>query len=291
GAARHRPRQRGPVPVPLRRANGHVRDRGCADAPVRPGRTRPRSPPGRPGRSHGMTSPARATASCTRCGRAAHGLRRWHPRLCGPVLARFRDGRRAGRAAVPRPGFDVPNDPAPPPETERPSRSPWRTTQRRNRQMSTVMRRKRDAESVSPFDWMDRVFDAWMRSFPLREPFGFAWDRLGDGLIRVDEYRDGDTWVIRAELPGIDPDEDLEITVADGVLRIDAERRIEDRAEEEGYVRRELRYGSMSRTLPLPDGVTESDISATYRDGILEIRVRAPQRVVVEPTKIKVKKG
>src|SRR5690606_11531620 len=103
--------------------------------------------------------------------------------------------------------------------------------------MSTVMRRKRDAEIVSPFDWMDRVFDEWMRSFPLREPFGFAWDRLGDGLIRVDEYRDGDTWVIRAELPGIDPDADLEITVADSVLRIDAERRIEDRAEEEGYVR------------------------------------------------------
>src|SRR5690606_41541806 len=106
--------------------------------------------------------------------------------------------------------------------------------------MSTVMRRKRDAEIVSPFDWMDRVFDEWMRSFPLREPFGFAWDRLGDGLIRGDEYRDGDTWVSRAELPGVDPDEDLEDTVAAGVRRNDAESRDEGRAAEAREARRAL---------------------------------------------------
>jgi HSP20 family protein len=83
--------------------------------------------------------------------------------------------------------------------------------------------------------------------------------------------------VVRAELPGIDPDEDVELTVTDGMLHIEAERREEEETEDKGYVRRELRYGSFSRSLPLPEGATEADITATYKDGILEIRVPAPQ--------------
>jgi HSP20 family protein len=47
----------------------------------------------------------------------------------------------------------------------------------------------------------------------------------------------------------------------------------------------------MSRTLPLPEGVSESDIAATYKDGILEIRVPVPERTQAEPTKIEIKKG
>ena len=88
--------------------------------------------------------------------------------------------------------------------------------------------------------------------------------------------------MVRAELPGIDPDKDVELTVSDGMLRIDAERREEEKTEEKGYVRQELRYGSFARTLPLPMGVTESDITASYKDGILEVRIPAP---APEPTK------
>jgi len=57
------------------------------------------------------------------------------------------------------------------------------------------------------------------------------------------------------------------------MLRIEAERREEEETEEKGYVRHELSYGSFTRTLPLPEGVTESDITASYKDGILEIRI------------------
>ncbi|HLU54824.1 MAG TPA: Hsp20/alpha crystallin family protein [Pseudonocardia sp.] len=157
--------------------------------------------------------------------------------------------------------------------------------------MGSLIRRDRGADAAGRFNRMDRIFDEWMRSFPMRRPFGFAWDWPGEDLIRVDEYRDGDTEVIRAELPGIDPERDVELTVADGMLRINAERRIEDRTEDKGYLRHELRYGSMSRTLPLPDGVNESDIKATYKDGILEIRIPVPQRAETPPTKIKVKRA
>lgn len=98
----------------------------------------------------------------------------------------------------------------------------------------------------------------------------------GNDLIRVDEFHEDGDLVIRAELPGVDPDEDVELTVSDGMLRIEAERHEEERTEEKGYLRRELRYGSFARTLPLPEGVSESDIAASYADGILEIRIPAP---------------
>ena len=66
-------------------------------------------------------------------------------------------------------------------------------------------------------------------------------------------------------------------------------RRVEEKTEDKGYTRQELRYGSFSRTLPLPEGASESNIKATYKDGILEIRVpvseppaaAAPTRVAV----------
>jgi HSP20 family protein len=157
--------------------------------------------------------------------------------------------------------------------------------------MSGLIRRERTGDVTGRFNRMDRLFEEWMRSLPTRRPFGFAWDWPGEELIRVDEFREGNTEVIRAELPGIDPDRDVDLTVAEGMLRITAERRHEESTEEKGFRRRELRYGSMTRTLPLPDGVTESDISATYKDGILEIRVPVPERTDTEPTKIQIRKG
>ncbi len=154
--------------------------------------------------------------------------------------------------------------------------------------MSSMQRR----ESMSPVGRLDRLFDEWMRTFPLRRPFGMSWDVPGEELIRVDEFRDGDTQVIRAELPGIDPARDVDLTVSEGMLHIRAERRVEEDRQDKGYTRHELRYGSMTRTLPLPEGASDSDIKASYRDGILEIRVPVPQQPrSAEPTKIAITKG
>jgi HSP20 family protein len=111
-------------------------------------------------------------------------------------------------------------------------------------------------------------------------PFPRLWE--AEDLIRVEEYRQDGALVVRAELPGIDSDKDVELTVSDGMLHIRAERREEERQEEKGYLRQELRYGSLARSLPLPDGVTESDITATCKSGILEVRIREPKR---EPTR------
>jgi HSP20 family protein len=129
----------------------------------------------------------------------------------------------------------------------------------------------------SPWNRLDRLFDEWMRMQPMRRLLGA--ETPGEEIIRVDEYRDDDVQVIRAELPGIDPDKDVELTVTNGMLRINAERRTEEQTEEKGVIRREMRYGSFTRSLPLAEGATDDDIDASYKNGVLEIRVPVAQPV------------
>ncbi len=143
--------------------------------------------------------------------------------------------------------------------------------------MAGLMRREPRGEVGDFFGHFDRMFDEWARMMPFRSvPFA-RWPEA-DGMIHVEEFHDDGTLVVRADLPGIDPEKDLELTVADGMLHIEAERREEEKKEDKGYLRRELRYGSLSRTLPLPVGMTESDIKATYKAGILEIRIPEPKQ-------------
>ncbi len=147
--------------------------------------------------------------------------------------------------------------------------------------MPGLMRREPRGEAPDVFSRFDRMFEEWARMMPFR-PMAFPrWWRVED-LIQVEEYREDGTLVIRADLPGIDPDKDVELTVSNGMLHIEAERREEEKREEKGYVRQEVRYGSLSRSLPLPAGVTEADITATYKAGVLEIRIPEPER---EPAK------
>jgi HSP20 family molecular chaperone IbpA len=88
--------------------------------------------------------------------------------------------------------------------------------------------------------------------------------------VRVEDFvRDG-KYVIRAELPGIDPDKDLEVTVADGILTINAERR----EELTDSRRSEFHYGTFSRSVTLPARADAEHLEAMYGRGILEVTVR-----------------
>jgi HSP20 family protein len=139
-----------------------------------------------------------------------------------------------------------------------------------------LKRHTKEVEPTETPDVFDRMFDEWMSMWPWRGLGRFPrWNP--EALIKVDEFRDNGTLVVRAELPGIEPEKDVDLTVSDGMLRIQAERREDEETEEQGYVRRELRYGTFTRSLPLPVGVTDADIKASYRDGILEIRLPAPE--------------
>ena len=138
-------------------------------------------------------------------------------------------------------------------------------------------REPRELERLDMFDRFDRMFDEWRKVLPFRRATMFGREWVSEDMIRVDEFHENGTLVVRAELPGIDPEKDVELTVTNGILHIAAERREEEKTEDKGYLHRELRYGSFTRTLPLPEGVSETDIKADYKDGILEIRVPAPE--------------
>jgi HSP20 family protein len=99
---------------------------------------------------------------------------------------------------------------------------------------------------------------------------------------------DGDV-VVRAELPGVRPD-DVDITLHNGVLTISGERKAEEQREGSGYYVRERRYGSFRRSMTLPQGVDESSISARFDGGVLEVRVSGAA-AVQEPKRIQIEAG
>lgn len=94
---------------------------------------------------------------------------------------------------------------------------------------------------------------------------GLSW--LLRPEIRIEELLDGDRYVIRAELPGVDPAEDVRIGLAEGELRLQVDRK--DEHTEKGHS--EFRYGTFHRTIPLPGDTKQDTLTAKYADGILEI--------------------
>lgn len=116
--------------------------------------------------------------------------------------------------------------------------------------------RKQPALFPDLFDWLDAP---WTQLLPFSSAQTF----------RVEDYVKDDRYVIRAELPGMDPEKDVEITVAEGRLTIRAERH----EEHEEPHRSEFRYGSFTRSVTLPENADIEHISASYDKGILEVTV------------------
>ena len=111
----------------------------------------------------------------------------------------------------------------------------------------------------------------------LAEPLRRLFEGDLDTWLRTEEYRENGTLVIKAEVPGIDPDKDVDVTLTGDQLRITV--RHEEKSGhtgKEGY-RSEFRYGTFSRALTLPAAVDQGDVKATYTDGILEVRVPLPE--------------
>jgi HSP20 family protein len=90
--------------------------------------------------------------------------------------------------------------------------------------------------------------------------------------FRVEEVARDNRYLIRAELPGLDPEKDIEVTVEGTTLTIHAERRQED----SGSYRSEFRYGSLTRLVSLPVKADAKDVTARYERGVLEVSVPAP---------------
>jgi HSP20 family protein len=157
-------------------------------------------------------------------------------------------------------------------------------------------RAKKESREVEPytgrgilgaFDEMDRLFGRFMG-----RPFGPSWlprlrwpEDVEVSFPDVDIFEDDNEVVLKAELPGVSK-EDLEVDVTEDAITISGEKKKEEKVERKDYYRLERSFGSFSRSFSLPAGVQSSDARASFKDGVLEIKV--PKKEEARKKKIKV---
>jgi HSP20 family protein len=118
----------------------------------------------------------------------------------------------------------------------------------------------------SPFRELAREMEeTFGRFFP-------AWSEERGWMPAVDMVDEKDEIVVKADLPGLDQ-KDIEVTVQDGTLTIRGERKEEREEKKEDYFYAERSYGTFMRSLPLPRGVDADKVKATFKKGVLEVRL------------------
>ncbi|MBC7327198.1 Hsp20/alpha crystallin family protein [bacterium] len=127
---------------------------------------------------------------------------------------------------------------------------------------------------------MERLFDEIFERRPIRRE---EFHPLTDIVETENEF------IVKMELPGINPD-DVEITLHGDTLTIRGEKKEEQRSEKENYLRLERCYGSFQRSFTLGVPVKADEVKATFKDGILEVRVPKAEEAKPKPIKIKVEK-
>ena len=119
-----------------------------------------------------------------------------------------------------------------------------------------------------------------VRNEQYRDPFGtevffpsfpFLAD---DGMLPRVDVREGRKHItVKAELPGVDKN-DIDISIDHGLLRLSGEKKRENEKTGENYYRLETQYGRFSRLIELPAEVDPDDVDATYRKGILTVKIK-----------------
>jgi HSP20 family protein len=126
---------------------------------------------------------------------------------------------------------------------------------------------------------MDRLFDDDFR------PSRWLSGGLDGPALPLDVTTTTDALTIEAALPGIKPD-DVDITVENGTVTISGRTAEERKAEEGSYVVQEIRRGSFSRSVALPNGLEPDKANATFENGILRLEI--PKAEQVKPRQIKI---
>lgn len=130
------------------------------------------------------------------------------------------------------------------------------------------------AHILSPFEEMDRLFDAYFNRGWLRP---FQWPSVSKAaapfegrMPNVDLIERDDEIVVKAELPGVDK-KDLDVSVTRNSVTIKGSTRHEEKEEKGDYHRCEISHGSYLRTMTLPADIDEERTRATFKDGMLEL--------------------
>jgi HSP20 family protein len=151
------------------------------------------------------------------------------------------------------------------------------------------------AKALTPWrpHWGTEFFPRDMRAFVERF-FGerewpwLAWEE--EVYPRVETHLEGNTFVVTADLPGVEPKE-VEVTVEGPHLTIKGERKATEEHANGKYRHREVRYGAFARTLTLPAAVEAEKVEARYHNGVLEVRVPLPAEAAPKKVAIEVKEA
>ena len=120
---------------------------------------------------------------------------------------------------------------------------------------------------------MNRAFETfWNRA---GRPFGGLAAGFGEGTARSDVVETESGIEVTVELPGLD-EKELEVSLTDDALTVRGEKKVERKEEKRGFYLSERTYGSVYRSIPLPSGVDSDRAEATFRNGVLTVRL--PQR-------------
>jgi HSP20 family protein len=147
--------------------------------------------------------------------------------------------------------------------------------------MATLVRWEPFREIAALQNDMGRLMSAFLGQTN-GETTGRTW------VPAVDVWETENELVYAFDLPGI-PEDKISVEFDDGALTVSGERERVDEVKNDGLYRYERRFGSFSRTVGLPQGVTEDDVKADYRDGVLEIKVKKPE--TPKPRRIQVGSG
>jgi len=127
---------------------------------------------------------------------------------------------------------------------------------------------------------MDRVFDDFFRG-----PRLLPWE-AGEYAFPLDVYETDDSLVVKAALPGMRAD-DVDISLSGDVLTIKGETKSEEEVKRESYHRRELRYGSFARSIPLPMRVDYNKAEAVFEQGVLTVTMPKAEELKAKTIKVK----
>jgi HSP20 family protein len=129
-----------------------------------------------------------------------------------------------------------------------------------------------------------KIFDDTARTL---SRFGIEDLGAGSWAPRVDIYETNDNYMVSADLPGVKK-EDIEIALKDNTLTVRGEKKFEVKSDEDNYVRVDRKYGKFVRSFSLSDNVDAGKIKASYKDGVLEIKIPKRDEAATNPVKVEV---
>ncbi len=142
---------------------------------------------------------------------------------------------------------------------------------------------------LSPFERMEEMMEDFFRR-PLGRPFWSGMPRMMEEIEptpSVDIFEEGDNIVLKSEMPGMTK-EDIEINLTDDTITLSGEKKKEEKVEKKNYYRLERSFGSFKRSFALPSDVQSDKAKASFKNGVLEVKIPKSEEAKKKEKKIKI---